>query len=104
MRIRMKSKFYHGHTGPGRGARSRTYKVLRDDPVLQSCRHEDQRRALKQQYESGEITEAQYEDARTEIFQQDTKYGRPPVLIDMRLKHGDLVVMHGGELQKYYEV
>ena len=27
-----------------------------------------------------------------------------PVLLDMHLEHGDMVVMHGAEIQKYYEV
>lgn len=100
----MKSKYYHGHGGIGVRAKAKEYRLLRDDPVLQNCKHEDERRTLKQQYEAGEITQAQYDDARTQLFQKDKKHGKPPILIDMHLKHGDLVVMHGGELQKYYEV
>lgn len=104
MRIRMKAKYYHGHGIAGAKAKAKDCKLLRDDPVLQNCKHEGERQALKEQYDAGEITRAQYDEARTKIFQQDKKYGQPPILIDMHLKHGDLVVMHGAELQKYYEV
>lgn len=100
----MKSKYWQGHSGLGSGSKAKEYRLLRDDPVLQNCRHEDERRELKRQYDAREITQAQYDEARTQIFQTDKKLGKPPVLIDMHLKHGDLVVMHGGELQKYYEV
>lgn len=100
----MKTKYYHGHGISGAHARAKDYKLLRDDPVLQNCKHEGERRDLKRQYEANEITKLQYDEARTRLFQRNKKYGRSPVLIDMHLKHGDLVVMHGGELQKYYEV
>jgi alkylated DNA repair dioxygenase AlkB len=35
---------------------------------------------------------------------QKGKCGEAPIEIKMELNHGDLVVMHGENLQKYYEV
>ena len=38
--------------------------------------------------------------------QQKTKTpnSEPPVLLDLKLRHGDIVVMHGSDIQKYFEV
>lgn len=103
MEIRMKTKYYHGY----RYNRSRlgSYHPVLDDPVLQGCKHEDERRDLKEQYSGNMISKAEYDDARVQLF-ADKRYqnSTPPVLIRMELKHGDLVVMHGADLQKYYEV
>ena len=95
MLIRMKYKYHNGA--------SRAKKVLNDDPVLKGCQFEDERRELKDKFESGEITREEYEEQRKETFKQ-RKAGEAYPLIKMELNHGDLVVMHGENLQKYYEV
>lgn len=95
MYIRMKYKYYHGF--------SKARKLLDDDPVLQGCRFENERRILKEQFKSGEITEDIYNRMRREVLFKNGRGEAPPV-IKMVLNHGDLVVMHGENLQKYYEV
>lgn len=99
----MKTKYYHGYRY-NRGGHG-VYHAVRDDPVLQGCKYEEERRDLKKQYDANMISKAEYDDARVHFF-ADKKYQNtsPPVLIRMELKHGDLVVMHGADLQKYYEV
>ena len=95
MYIRMKYKYYHGF--------SKAKKVLDDDPVLPCCKFEDQRRTLKDQFTRGQITRAEYEKLRLGAT-KNTRTGDAPPCIKMELNHGDLVVMHGEKLQKYYEV
>lgn len=95
MYIRMKAKYYFGV--------SNSNVPTPDDPVLPRCVREEQRRSLKEEFEADLITKDVYNKRRKAMLQRsDTK--QPPKLMTLELKHGDLVVMHGAELQKYYEV
>jgi len=96
MYIRMKYKYYHGF--------SKVRKLLDDDPVLQGCRFESERSTLKEQFKTGEITKDAYDALRREVLFKHGRNGEAPPIIKMVLNHGDLVVMHGEKLQKYYEV
>lgn len=98
MYMRMKYKYYHGY--------SKAKKLLDDDPVLPGCRHEHPRRMLKQQFQAGDISRSVYDVLRREtLFQRSSRNrtGEAPPVVRMILHHGDLVVMHGEALQKYYE-
>ncbi|ODM15422.1 hypothetical protein SI65_09025 [Aspergillus cristatus] len=95
MYIRMKYKYYHGF--------SKARKLLDDDPVLQGCRFESERRTLKEQFKTGEITKDAYDALRREVLFKHGRNGEASPIIKMVLNHGDLVVMHGEKLQKYYE-
>lgn len=95
MYVRMKYKYYQGF--------SKAKKLLDDDPVLSGCKFEDQRRTLKEQFNSGEITRSTYDMLRRQVLFKQGRNGEAPPLIKMVLNHGDLVVMHGENLQKYYE-
>jgi alkylated DNA repair dioxygenase AlkB len=95
MSIRMKYKYYNGL--------SKTKTLLKDDPVLVGCRMEAERRSLKSQLAKGEIGQTTYDSLRRKVLQKG-KCGEAPIEIKMELNHGDLVVMHGENLQKYYEV
>jgi alkylated DNA repair dioxygenase AlkB len=95
MSIRMKYKYYNGL--------SKTKTLLKDDPVLVGCRMEAERRSLKSQLAKGEIDQTTYDSLRRKVLQKG-KCGEAPIEIKMELNHGDLVVMHGENLQKYYEV
>jgi hypothetical protein len=95
MSIRMKYKYYNGL--------SKTKTLLKDDPVLVGCRMEAERRSLKSQLANGEIDQTTYDSLRRKALQKG-KCGEAPIGIKMELNHGDLVVMHGENLQKYYEV
>lgn len=96
MYIRMKYKYYQGF--------SKAKKLLDDDPVLEGCKFEDQRRTLKEQLMTGEITKETYDILRGNVLFKHGRNGEAPPKIKMELNHGDLVVMHGENLQKYYEV
>lgn len=95
MLIRMKYKYFNGC--------SKAKKLLDDDPVLPGCQLEDQRKELKEQLNRGAITRKEYERRRQEGSKKCRATEASP-FIKMELHHGDLVVMHGENLQKYYEV
>lgn len=92
----MKYKYYHGF--------SKARKLLDDDPVLQGCRFENERRTLKEQFKTGKITKDAYDTLRRTVLLKHSRNGEASPVIKMALNHGDLVVMHGENLQKYYEV
>ncbi|RMJ27972.1 hypothetical protein PHISP_01169 [Aspergillus sp. HF37] len=94
MLIRMKYKYYNGF--------SKAKKILYDDPVLEGCQLEEHRRELKDKLDSGTITRQDYERRRKEAPKKCRGAEAPP-FIKMELHHGDLVVMHGEKLQKYFE-
>jgi hypothetical protein len=100
MKIRMKKAWFDGYRQTG--------KPIKDDPVLSGCKHEEERSVLKEKYKAGELSETEYYDARTTLFgSKSTKIGRKvhaPAIINMTLEHGDMVVMHGRDIQNYYEV
>lgn len=92
----MKRKYYSGFQS-GR-------KPLQVDPVLSGCRDEEKRRAWKKQFEAGEITAAEYDEIRSSNLKPLRPTQNAPVVIIMNVRHGDMVIMHGADLQKYYEV
>ncbi|KAJ5124416.1 uncharacterized protein N7515_008241 [Penicillium bovifimosum] len=104
MWIRMKQKHFNGaarrvNTGDGKAVSG---NVLQDDPVLKGCRLENERRALKEKFEAGEISHDEYSNSRRTLFATQ-KWKQAPPVIKLELHHGDLVVMHGENLQRYYE-
>ncbi|OXV10959.1 hypothetical protein Egran_01280 [Elaphomyces granulatus] len=96
MKVRMKREYYLGFH------KSRD-DLVKDDPVLVGCCKYEERIALKGEFDNRSITKEQYDQRRTEIFKTVIKPGQVKPLIEMRLQHGDFVVMHGANLQKYYE-
>lgn len=101
MLVRMKYKYFNGSTR--RAEPKQVGKLLEDDPVLKDCMFEAERRTLKEEFDAGEISEDEYDDSRRALS-SGRKGKEAPVTIKMELHHGDLVVMHGENLQKYYEV
>ncbi|KAJ5562414.1 hypothetical protein N7535_003133 [Penicillium sp. DV-2018c] len=98
MLIRMKYKYFNGVTRRA----DKTGNLLEDDPVLKGCLWEDERRALKQEFEAGKISRPEYDSSRHRILA--AKRGKEaPAAIKLELHHGDLVVMHGENLQRYFE-
>jgi hypothetical protein len=96
MFLRMKTKYFTGLHQTGN-----VVNILKDDPVLPGCLLYDSRKALKERYEQGSLTEHEYDEERHKILKSSAD-SFPP--IKMELHHGHMVVMHGGNLQKYYEV
>jgi hypothetical protein len=101
MLIRMKYKYFNGST---RKADTKWIgTLLQDDPVLKDCMFEDERKTLKKELHDGDISQHEY-DASRRALSKGRKGKEAPATIKMELHHGDLVVMHGEKLQKYYEV
>ncbi|KAL6230477.1 hypothetical protein BDW75DRAFT_234370 [Aspergillus navahoensis] len=99
MAVRMKYKYYHGFTK----ASKEKSALLTDDPVLPQCENYTNRQNLKKQLLNGSITKDEYKKAWFESFAENKGQDVPPDMIKMKLNHGDMVVMHGEGVQKYYE-
>jgi hypothetical protein len=95
MKIRLKDQYF-------RGCRLRANIPLPDDAVLAGCDKFSERKKLKEQHERGELTSSEYTKSRMELAKTVTRR-EADSLITLDLHHGDMVVMHGALLQKYYE-
>lgn len=95
MHIRMKNKYYFGISNAG--------VPTPDDPVLPGCSKEKERRSLKKKFDKHQITKDDYAAQRVAMLPKPGSR-HAPRLLSLELKHGDLIVMHGAALQKYYEV
>jgi hypothetical protein len=91
----MKDKYYNG-CGTSK-------KPLANDPILPGCAKYGEKKALEKKLRDGNITEDEYESRRREILATLKRKEASPFCV-LELNHGDLVVMHGLNLQKYYEV
>ncbi|KAF3897440.1 Oxoglutarate/iron-dependent dioxygenase [Trichophyton interdigitale] len=96
MLIRMKDEYYNGFRK--RDGKDKVY--LQHDPVLPGCANEEARAELSRKFNAKEITAEQYLAARQAL---PTSRREAPPICTMALNHGDLAVMHGPDLQKYYE-
>lgn len=94
MMIRMKAKYYFGIKKSG------VYNHLA--PVLPGCKMYEERLELSSLY--GKISNEAFEEAKETLCKKLRLVGSPPPLLTMYIKHGDMIVMHGAEMQKYYEV
>ncbi|PYH69162.1 hybrid D-mandelate dehydrogenase-like dehydrogenase/2OG-Fe(II) oxygenase [Aspergillus vadensis CBS 113365] len=99
MLVRMKYKYYHGY--------SRAKKLLEEDPVLPGCKNYLRRRELKAGLLGGSIDREGYDELRREGLSMKKGGtgggGEATPCIKMEVNHGDLVVMHGEGLQKFFE-
>lgn len=94
MKIRLKDQYVRGC--------SAARKLLTEDVVLPGCEMFDERKALKAGFDNQQMTRADYDKARLEIVKR-IKRREGDNIITMEIHHGDLVVMHGAEMQRYYE-
>ncbi|KAL2820991.1 hypothetical protein BDW59DRAFT_181323 [Aspergillus cavernicola] len=95
MSLRMKTKYYLGL--------SKSNKLTADDPILPQCNNRENRLELKAMLEKGSITAKEYEQAWLASHKKSKPKRDCPDLIKMVLHHGDMVIMHGEGLQKFYE-
>ena len=98
MTIRMKEKYYSA-----KKIRFNPYNP--DAPVIKGCQLYEERLALNALHKSG-CSDQALRAAESKLQQEAQEKGRvtAPVILNMRLHHGDMVVMHGSEIQKYFEV
>ena len=95
MRLRLKERYFSGETKSGR------YDPYA--PVLPGSLLEHERKELNKLH--GKIPDAKFNDRRRVIYEKKPlRIKKCPALIEMDLHHGDMVVMHGAKIQKYYEV
>jgi hypothetical protein len=95
MLMRMKIRYFKGMTKSGH--------YDHREKILPGSWKEAERHQLSLDW-PGLTAEARI--ARTEMIYPDgklTKCPTPPTLVNMRLHHGDIVVMNGHDMQKYYE-
>ena len=97
MRVRMKARHYHGVSAAG---------VYDDAPPLPGCQHYAARKARHADLAALKTKDAQaYQTARKKLPQELKlkSRGNAKEVLTMQLGHGDVVVMHGAQLQRYYE-
>ncbi|KAL9119086.1 MAG: hypothetical protein Q9187_004357, partial [Circinaria calcarea] len=94
MLIRMKERYWKGLT--------KNNKYNPKERVVPGAALEQERTVLNALH--GKISDEEFERRRTKLYNANisTVRSHKPVLT-MPLKHGDIVVMHGAEMQKYFE-
>lgn len=75
-----------------------------NDVILPSCAMEQGRRELKAQYDTQQISLRQYWTGLQDLQQSSGSRKEASAICSLQLHHGDMIVMHGENLQKYYEV
>lgn len=97
MLVRLKQKYFK--------IPKRTAKITHpNDVILPSCSMEQGRRELKALYDSQEITVDQYWAGLEDLQRSSGHRTHANPICSLQLHHGDMIVMHGANLQKYYEV
>jgi alkylated DNA repair dioxygenase AlkB len=97
MRIRMKDRHYHGASAAG---------VYDDARPIPGCSQYEARLALQSELDTLKASDPKAYGARRKQIPKELKLkhsGHAKDVLKMELGHGDIVVMHGTELQKYYE-
>ncbi|CAO2653865.1 Nn.00g105980.m01.CDS01 [Neocucurbitaria sp. VM-36] len=97
MRIRMKARHYHGVSSAG---------VYDDAPPLPGCQQYEARLAMQPSLDALQRSDSRAYTARRKAVPQELKLkcsGNAKDVLNMQLGHGDIVVMHGAEMQRYYE-
>ena len=100
MNLRMKEKWYY----------AKGLKLASYDPtveVVPGMQGWEDRMQLNSLY--GHVSEKNFNTAKKEFFEnvEAGRYGSnrtAPVVVSLKLKHGDITVMNGRSLQKYFEV
>lgn len=97
MRVRMKARHYHGVSPAG---------IYDDAPPLEGCAHYAARASLQPALEALKRSNPKaYNASRRQIPKELglRAVGQAKDVLNMQLGHGDIVVMHGAALQRYYE-
>lgn len=102
MALRMKNKYYSAHRLMNLKT---TYDPMR--PVIPGMQGWEDRMRLNELF--GKVNQKEFDKAKERFFQniRSGKYGKsgtPSPVIKLKLKHGDITVMDGKSLQKYFVV
>ena len=100
MTFRMKAKYFLP-----KGLTRENYNP--ELPVLKGSQAWQLREAANAYFHAGRVVE--YEDAKEELFaflnrDVERKKKHAPTSLTLELRHGDMVVMHGAEIQRVWEV
>jgi len=96
MRFRMKLRYFSGFSD-----KQRT-RYDPKTPIIDGCWKPEERRRLNELARTGISSQALNDEAKRVLKCKGTP-ALAPALLELRLKHGDLLVMNGADLQKYYE-
>jgi predicted RNA-binding Zn-ribbon protein involved in translation (DUF1610 family) len=97
MRIRMKARHYHGVSAAG---------VYDDAPPVPGCQQYEARLALQPSFDALKQSDSKAYTVKRKQIPKDLglkNKGQSKDALTMQLGHGDIVVMHGADVQKYYE-
>jgi len=95
MTFKMKDRYYKGLTKTGR------YDPTEFVPPGAALYNE--RRALNQLY--GTMPNAQFDILRRQLYASNAAaFKSSPILVTAYLSHGDIIIMNGAAMQKYYVV
>lgn len=97
MKWRLKTKYWCGFKDKAR----KHYDP--DQPVLDGCRKPEERHKLNELAKIAS-TEELDEAAQAALSFTKGETRTPPVVLELDLRHGDYMVMHGASMQVYYEV
>ena len=97
MKVRLKKRYYQLPKGLSLATYDPNAQVFPGSRLYQA-RHD-----INKLYHAGDLRG--YETAKAELF-KNMKKGtvHAPAVLTMKLRMGDMVVMHGGEMQQYFEV
>ena len=72
-------------------------------PIVPGCRKPEERQRLNELAKTAttKVLDAAAQDALGFVKKESRT---PPTVLEMDLRHGDYMVMHGGLMQTYYEV
>lgn len=97
MRWRLKAKYWCGF-------RDKAHKHYDpNQPVLPGCRKPEERHKLNELARTAS-TEELDKAAQVALAFEKNESKTPPVILELDLRHGDYMVMHGASMQVYYEV
>ena len=102
MSLRMKSKYYHGLFKTKKGAKPKP--ITREVVVVEGCPFYEIRKNLSDNWDTWSERKKTtiIKDLRKEF--DEKVEGTAPDCLQTRLAHGDFIIMHGPDIQKYYEV
>lgn len=78
-------------------------RFLDKDPVPSGCAKFEERKALKERLEAG-LDQESWQREFNKLMADVPPTKEPKEILQFPLRHGSVVVMHGANMQKYYEV
>ena len=94
MQVRMKRRYYYGCKGEN--------QYDHEAEVIPCSFAYEERKKLREAY--GKVSDDVYQRQFEKIMRRIPKKGSAPSCLKMELGHGDMIVMHGEDMQKFYEV